>query len=56
MHWIRHILRAWVERQFGYAVARAYAGHTDGSGELIWARRRPTSARTSPRWLPCLPR
>ena len=34
MHWIRHILRAWVERQFGYAVARAYAGHTDGSGEI----------------------
>ena len=23
----------WVERNFGYAVARAYAGHTDSGGE-----------------------
>lgn len=23
----------WVERDFGYAVARAYAGHTDGGSE-----------------------
>ena len=23
----------WVERNFGYAVARAYAGHTDGASE-----------------------
>ena len=23
----------WVERNFGYAVARAYAGHTDGGSE-----------------------
>jgi integrase/recombinase XerC len=23
-----------VERNFGYAVARAYAGHTDGSGDV----------------------
>jgi hypothetical protein len=28
MHWIRHIL-AWVERNFGFAVAEAYAGHED---------------------------
>ncbi len=34
MHWIRHTTLTWVERNFGYAVARAYAGHTDGgSGE-----------------------
>ena len=29
-HWIRHTTLTWVERNFGYAVARAYAGHTDG--------------------------
>jgi DDE superfamily endonuclease len=28
MHWIRHTTLTWVERNFGYAVARAYAGHT----------------------------
>ena len=33
MHWIRHTTLTWVERNFGYAVARAYAGHTDGGGE-----------------------
>ncbi len=32
-HWIRHTTLTWVERNFGYAVARANAGHTDGSGE-----------------------
>ena len=29
MHWIRHTTLTWVERNFGYAVAKAYAGHTD---------------------------
>jgi integrase/recombinase XerC len=29
-HWIRHTTLTWVERNYGYAVARAYAGHTDG--------------------------
>ena len=28
MYWIRHIL-TWVERNFGFAVAEAYAGHED---------------------------
>lgn len=28
-HWIRHTILTWVERNFGYAVARAYAGHND---------------------------
>jgi hypothetical protein len=28
--WIRHTTLTWVERNFGYAVAHAYAGHTDG--------------------------
>jgi integrase/recombinase XerC len=29
MHWIRHTTLTWVERNFGYAVAEAYAGHED---------------------------
>jgi integrase/recombinase XerC len=33
-HWIRHTTLTWVERSFGYAVARAYAGHTDASGDV----------------------
>ena len=33
IHWIRHTTLTWVERNFGYAVARAYAGHTDGGSE-----------------------
>lgn len=28
-HWLRHTTLTWVERHFGYAIARAYAGHTD---------------------------
>ncbi|MCX4097937.1 tyrosine-type recombinase/integrase [Nocardia sp. alder85J] len=27
-HWLRHTTLTWVERHFGYAVTRAYAGHT----------------------------
>ena len=30
-HWLRHTTLTWVERNFGYAVARAYAGHTDSN-------------------------
>jgi integrase len=33
-HWLRHTTLTWVERNFGYAVARAYAGHTDSAGEM----------------------
>jgi integrase/recombinase XerC len=33
MHWIRHTTLTWVERSFGYAVAKAYAGHTDTGSE-----------------------
>jgi site-specific recombinase XerD len=33
MHWIRHTTLTWVERNFGYAVARAYAGHADGGSD-----------------------
>ncbi|MEV0088687.1 site-specific integrase [Saccharopolyspora sp. NPDC050642] len=31
IHWLRHTTLKWVERNFGYAVARAYAGHTDNN-------------------------
>ena len=30
-HWLRHTTLTWVERNFGYAVATAYAGHVNGS-------------------------
>lgn len=30
-HWLRHTTLTWVERNFGYAVARAYAGHNGRS-------------------------
>lgn len=32
-HWLRHTTLTWVERNFGFAVAHAYAGHTDGIGD-----------------------
>jgi len=31
-HWLRHTTLTWVERHFGYGVARGYAGHTDRAG------------------------
>ncbi|WP_239098601.1 tyrosine-type recombinase/integrase [Micromonospora qiuiae] len=31
-HWLRHTTLTWVERNFGYAVARAFAGH-DGKSD-----------------------
>ena len=30
-HWLRHTTLTWVERNFGFAIAHAYAGHTDGA-------------------------
>lgn len=30
-HWLRHTTLTWVERNFGYAVDRAYAGHNGRS-------------------------
>lgn len=33
-HWIRHTTLTWVERHFGYAVARAYAGHNDRGAQV----------------------
>ena len=32
-HWIRHTTLTWVERNFGYAIARAYAGHAESGGD-----------------------
>lgn len=32
-HWLRHTTLTWVERNFGYAIARAYAGHTDAGSD-----------------------
>jgi hypothetical protein len=32
-HWLRHITLIWIRRNFGFAVAHAYAGHTDGAGD-----------------------
>jgi integrase/recombinase XerC len=29
IHWLRHTTLTWVERNFGYATARAYAGHAE---------------------------
>ncbi|MET7398093.1 site-specific integrase [Dactylosporangium sp. NPDC005572] len=33
-HWLRYTTVTWVERNFGYAVARAYAGHAEGGGAV----------------------
>ena len=30
-HWLRHSTLTWVERHFGYGIARAHAGHTDST-------------------------
>ncbi|MCG5466752.1 site-specific integrase [Micromonospora sp. MED01] len=32
-HWLRHTTLTWVERNFGYAIARAYAGHSESGGD-----------------------
>jgi integrase len=31
IHWLRHTTLTWVERNFGYATAQAYAGHADST-------------------------
>jgi hypothetical protein len=50
-HWLRHTTLTWVERAYGHAVARAYAGHTDSGGA---ARRTPmcgqACTRSRRRW------
>jgi len=41
-HWLRHTTLTWVERNFGFAVAQAYAGHADhgrgGSATATYVR------------------
>lgn len=32
IHWLRHTTLTWVDRHFGYGIARAFAGHTDTTG------------------------
>lgn len=32
-HWLRHTTLTWVERNFSYGIARAYAGHADSRSE-----------------------
>jgi hypothetical protein len=53
-HWLRHTTLTWVERNFGYAIARAYAGHTDSISHA--APPPPTSEPASPRPPPRWPR
>ena len=36
-HWLRHTTLTWVERNFGYAVARAYAGHAETTSSDVGA-------------------
>jgi integrase len=31
-HWLRHTTLTWVERHYGYGIARDFAGHTDRKG------------------------
>lgn len=33
IHWLRHTTLKWVERNFGFAVARAYAGHAESKSD-----------------------
>lgn len=41
-HWVRHTTLTWVDRNFGYPVARSFAGHAEPSGDsgatLIYTR------------------
>ena len=46
-----HTTLTWVERQFGYAVARAYAGHTDRGSDAgattTYVRATPSEVSTA---------
>jgi integrase len=45
-HWLRHTTLTWVERHFGYGVARAYAGHTDTTGPATTTYLKASPPRT----------
>jgi len=49
-HWLRHTALIWVERHYGYAVARAYAGHTDtkGGSTLTYIKGMPQEVTRAP--------
>ncbi len=51
MHWIPHITLTWIERNFGYAVASAYAGHTDRGSDAgattTYVRATPSEVATA---------
>ena len=34
IHWLRYTTLTWVERNFSYAIARAYAGHSDNNSSV----------------------
>ncbi|MEV6848866.1 site-specific integrase [Actinoplanes sp. NPDC051411] len=36
-HWLRYTTLTWVERNFGQAIARGYAGHSDGGPQGVTA-------------------
>ncbi|GLY33794.1 site-specific integrase [Kineosporia sp. NBRC 101731] len=45
IHWLRHTTLTWVERNFGYAIARGYAGHegrSDAGSTATYVRADPT--------------
>jgi integrase len=50
IHWLRHTTLTWVERNFGYTVARAYAGHAETTGGDVGATA-DTSGRACTNWL-----
>ncbi|WP_239118609.1 hypothetical protein [Paractinoplanes ferrugineus] len=52
-HWLRYTTLTWVERHFGYAVARAFAGH---EGNATPGAPRRTSAPACSRLRPRAPR
>jgi len=51
-HWLRHTTLTWVERHYGYGIARAYAGHTDTPARPQPPISRPTSKPSPPPWRP----
>jgi integrase len=46
-HWLRHTTLTWVERHYGYGVARDFAGHTDRQGASTTTYIRATVAETA---------
>jgi integrase len=51
-HWLRHTTLTWVERNFGYAVARAYAGHAHSGNDAGTTTTVPSCPRQGRSWRP----